>query len=57
MNQSTHRYLRKERVASTQLTCRIPNDIFKKLEDKAVAHNVSLNHILNEALRLGLRRK
>ena len=51
-----NRYRRKERIPHTQFTARIHSDLFAQLEKLCKAKNVSLNFMLNRALRAGIAR-
>lgn len=51
-----NRYNRKPHVDSTQFTARIHTDLFKQLDKLCKQKNVSLNFMLNRALRSGIAR-
>ncbi len=56
MTTKAHRYLRKERIEAVQYTCRIHKTLFDLIEEKAIVQNVSINSVVNRALKAGIRR-
>jgi predicted HicB family RNase H-like nuclease len=56
MTTKVHRYLRKERIEAVQYTCRIHKSLFDLIEEKAITQNVSINSIVNRALKAGVKR-
>ncbi len=51
-----NRYQRKQHIDTTQFTARIHTDLFTKLDQLCKSKNVSLNFMLNRALRSGIAR-
>lgn len=51
-----NRYQRKPHVETTQFTARIHTDLFTQLDRLCKEKNVSLNFMLNRALRSGIAR-
>ena len=51
-----NRYRRKEHIDTTQFTARIHTDLFEQLDRLCKSKNVSINFMLNRALRSGIAR-